>query len=206
MAAPNRGLAPGHGPIPNPSPAAKRGLSTGAIVGIVGGSLALVLVVVAVVVGILVLGNNTIRLKATGVAMEPTIRAGQTVSAMEVDPGKYRPKRGDIVVFTAPATWLAGDRDQMLIKRVIGLPGERVACCDPQGRWTINGTPLDEPYLKAGSASAIMSFDIIVPDGRLWVMGDNRAASNDSRTLFRQNRDIDVATIPVSSVSAIVKL
>jgi signal peptidase I len=128
------------------------------------------------------------------------------VSATKVDPGKYRPKRGDIVVFTAPAQWLAGDSPQMLIKRVIGLPGERLACCDPKGRWTIGGTPLDEPYVKAGSASASMSFDITVPDGRLWVMGDNRAASTDSRTLFRNIRDMGVATIPVSTVSAVVKL
>jgi signal peptidase I len=180
-------------------------LSTGAIVGIVGGGLVLVLVVVAVVVGFVVFGNDTIKVTAPGASMEPTIRAGQSVSATKVDPGKYRPKRGDIVVFTAPAGWLAGKGDQKLIKRVIGLPGERVACCDPKGQWTINGTPLAEPYVKAGNASAGMTFDVTVPDGRLWVMGDNRAASNDSRTQFSHTRDIGAATILVSTVSAVVK-
>jgi len=186
-------------------PGARRGLSTGVIVGIVGGALTLVLLVVAVVVGVVVLGTDTIKLTAAGVSMEPTIRSGQTVSATKVDPGEYRPKHGDIVVFTAPAGWLAVAGDQMVIKRVIGLPGERLACCDPKGRWTIGGTPLDEPYVKAGSASAGVPFDVIVPDGRLWVMGDNRAASNDSSTMFGQTRDIGVATIRVSTVSAVVK-
>lgn len=205
MPAPARGSIPGYGPTPSPAPAAKRGLSTGAIVGIVCGGLALVLLAVAIVVGFVMFGNDTIKLTAGGVSMEPTIRPGQIVSATKVDPGKYRPKRGDIVVFTAPAGWLAGKGDKTLIKRVIGLPGERVVCCDPRGRWTIDGTPLAEPYVKAGSASASAPFDVIVPDGRLWIMGDNRAASNDSHTLFRQTTDIGVATIPVSTVWAIVK-
>jgi signal peptidase I len=195
--------AHGHGRPPTPAHAAKRGLSNGAIVGIVCGGLALVLIVVAVVVAIIVHGH-TIRLTATGVAMEPTIRAGQTVSARKVDPGKYRPKRGDIVEFTAPATWIAGERDQKLLKRVIGLPGERVACCDAKGQWMIGQTSLAEPYVKAGSATAGARIDVIVPDGRLWVMGDNRAASNDSRTVFASSRDMSVATISVSSVTAVV--
>jgi signal peptidase I len=182
-------------------------LSTGAIVGIVAGGLTLVLVVVAVavVVGFAVLGNDTIKFTAASASMEPTIRPGQSVSATKVDPGKYRPKRSDIVVFTAPAAWLATKGDRKLIKRVIGLPGERVVCCDPKGRWTIDGTPLAEPYVKAGSASASKPIDATVPDGRLWIMGDNRAASNDSSTLFGQTVDIGVATIPVSTVIAVVK-
>jgi signal peptidase I len=204
VASPTWELPRGYGRPPTPAPAAKRGLSTGATVGIVGGGLAQVLVMVAVVGGIFVYGNNTIRLTATSVAMEPTIRAGQTVSARKVDLGTYRPKRGDIVVFTAPATWIAGGRDQKLIKRVIGLPGERVVCCDPKGQWAIDQTTLAESYLKPGSAMVIAPTDVTVPGGRLWVMGDNRAASNDSRTLFAASRDIEVATIPVSSVSAVV--
>jgi signal peptidase I len=182
----------------------KRGLSTGAIVGIAGGGLALVLVVVAAVVVGLLRGGTTTRLTATGVAMEPTIRAGQTVSARTVERGEYHPKRGDIVVFTAPGSWIAGDKEQKLVKRVIGLPGEHLACCDVQGRWTIEGTPLDEPYVKAGGGAARVPTDIVVPEGRLWVMGDNRAASNDSRTTFAVSHDIDVATVAVSSVSAVV--
>ncbi len=205
MAAPSRGSVPGYPPPPVPAPTARRGLSTGAIVGIVGGGLALVLVVVVVVVSFVGSGSDTIKLTQTGVSMEPTIRAGQSVSATKVDPGKYRPRRGDVVVFAPPDGWLAGGGDQKLIKRVIGLPGERVACCDTSGRWTIDGTPLVEPYLKAGGATARTPLDVVVPDGRLWVMGDNRAASNDSYTLFSRSANISLATVPVSSVSAVVK-
>jgi signal peptidase I len=188
----------------HPVAPARRRLPTGAIVGIVLGGVALLLVVVAVLVALFVFGNGVVRLKVPGAAMEPTIRAGQTVSARKVDAGEYRPKHGDIVVFAAPARWAADDNAQ-LIKRVIGLPGERLICCDPQGRWMIGGKPLDEPYVKAGSTSGGMSFDVIVPDGRLWVMGDNRAMSNDSRQQFSVTHDIALATVPVSNVSAIVK-
>jgi signal peptidase I len=133
-------------------------LPTAAIVGIVLGGVTLLLVVVVVVVALFVFGNGVVRLKVPGAAMEPTIRAGQTVTARKVDPGGYQPKRGDIVVFAAPARWTADDNAH-LIKRVIGLPGERLTCCDPQGRWMIGGKPLDEPYVKAGSTSGGMSFD-----------------------------------------------
>jgi signal peptidase I len=189
-----------------PAPVVKRGLSTGAIIGIVAGGLALVLVLVAVVVALFAIGNDTIRLKLPGVSMEPTIQAGQSVSATKVNPGAYRPQRGDIVVFTAPAGWIAGgDPGQMLIKRVIGLPGERLVCCDPDIRWTVNGTPLAEPYVKDGNTTAGMSVDVVVPDGRLWVLGDNRSASADSATHFSVSSDIGFATVPVSAVAAIVK-
>jgi signal peptidase I len=200
-----RVAAPAREPfLPHPAPAARRRLPTGAVVGIVGGALALVLVLTAVFVSFMVFGGDTIKLTQTGVSMEPTIRAGQSVSATKVDPGKYRPRHGDIVVFDAPVQWVAGG-GKSLMKRVIGLPGERLACCDPAGRWTIGGKPLDEPYVKAGGDPDRTPFDVVVPDGRLWVMGDNRAASNDSRTLFIRTADINAATIPVSAVSAIVK-
>jgi signal peptidase I len=185
------------------TPAAKRGLSTGAIVAIVAGGVALVLVVVAGAIGFILI-RNTMRFTVPGASMEPTIRAGQTVSATKVDPGKYQPKRGDIVVFRAPEAWTT-KAGEMFVKRVIGLPGERVACCDPKGSLYIDTTPLAEPYLKAGATPDRTSFDIKVPDGRLWVMGDNRAQSGDSLLSFMNSRDINLATIPVSSVSAIVK-
>ena len=113
--------------------------------------------------------------------------------------------RGDIVVFNGDGSWDPGTapRDtnfvvkfaqgfasmfgfghpgDILIKRVIGLPGDRVACCDAQGRVTVNSVPLNErSYLYPGDAPSEIRFNIVVPPGRLWVMGDHRLISDDSR-------------------------
>jgi len=113
--------------------------------------------------------------------------------------------RGDIVVFNGDGSWDPGTPPRntnflvkfgqgfasmfgfghpgdILIKRVIGLPGDKVACCDAQGRVTVNGVPLNEQsYLYPGDSPSESRFDIVVPPGRLWVMGDHRLISDDSR-------------------------
>jgi signal peptidase I len=113
--------------------------------------------------------------------------------------------RGDIVVFNGDGSWDPGPLPantnfaekfvdgfasmfgfghpgDILIKRVIGLPGDHVACCDAQGRVTVNGVPLTEQsYLYPGDAPSEIRFNIVVPAGRLWVMGDHRLISDDSR-------------------------
>ncbi len=113
--------------------------------------------------------------------------------------------RGDIVVFNGDGSWDPGTPPantnfaekfvdgfasmfgfghpgDILIKRVIGLPGDQVACCDAQGRVTVNGVPLTEQsYLYPGDAPSEIRFNIVVPPGRLWVMGDHRLISDDSR-------------------------
>jgi signal peptidase I len=73
------------------------------------------------------------------------------------------------------------DTGQDLVKRVIGVGGDRVACCDGEGRVTINRTPLNESYLYDGDAPSDVPFDVTVPAGSLWVMGDHRGFSEDSR-------------------------
>jgi signal peptidase I len=67
------------------------------------------------------------------------------------------------------------------VKRVIGLPGDTVECCDSQGRLIVNGVPIDEPYIAPGSNPSDIEFKVVVPEGSYWVMGDNRGNSTDSR-------------------------
>jgi signal peptidase I len=80
----------------------------------------------------------------------------------------------DLVGFSAPGT--------DYIKRVIGLPGDHVVCCNADGQITVNGVPLSEKsYLYPGDPPSQLTFNIIVPAGHLWVLGDNRSNSDDSR-------------------------
>ncbi|HEX5598751.1 MAG TPA: signal peptidase I [Micromonosporaceae bacterium] len=105
------------------------------------------------------------------------------------------PKRGEIIVFVAPFEWTHNPKGEDYIKRVIGVGGDTVKCCDEQGRLLINGAPLDEDYLL-GPVSP-HEFEITVPKGRLWVMGDNRASSGDSLQHWRNSKeDIMVGTVP----------
>jgi len=129
--------------------------------------------------------------------------------------------RGDIVVFNGDGSWDPGTvptsqnfavkfadgfasmfgfghPGDILIKRVIGLPGDAVACCDAEGRVTVNGVPLDEQsYLFPGDVPSQDRFNTIVPPGRLWVMGDHRSISDDSRD---HEGDPGGGTIPESAV------
>ena len=139
-------------------------------------------------------------------SMEDTLVLNDRVIVSKLTPGPIDLKRGDIIVFADPGSWLEETppvphgkvvtviRDTMtfvgllpdnsenhLIKRVIGLPGDHVVCCDEGGRITINGAAIKEPYLKPGDAASEQDFDITVPRGRVWVMGDHRSNSADSR-------------------------
>lgn len=133
-------------------------------------------------------------------SMEPTLQVGDRILVdRTVDPADLR--RGDLIVFDAAAAFglerpQAGPGERLLdilgglvgrgpetdyVKRIIGLPGEHIVCCDDDNRLVINGQPLDEPYLYPGDAASETRFDIAVPEGRFWVMGDHRSASSDSR-------------------------
>ncbi|MEZ2389138.1 signal peptidase I [bacterium RCC_150] len=120
-------------------------------------------------------------------------------------PKPFALERGDIVVFKDAQGWLPptqkatpgaftwiqdglafvgllpDETNQHLVKRVIGLPGDRVSCCDSAGRVSVNGTVLSESYINPAQVPLAKSFDVVVPEGKIWVMGDNRNNSADSR-------------------------
>jgi signal peptidase I len=130
-------------------------------------------------------------------SMENTLRVGDRVL---VDKLAYRfggtPRRGDVIVFDGDDSFEeVGGTDY--VKRVIGVGGDRVTCCDTRGRMTVNGHALDETYLYPGNAPSQVAFDIVVPKGRLWVMGDHRDDSRDSRDHLG---DPGGGTVPVGKV------
>lgn len=100
-------------------------------------------------------------------------------------PASERPDRNPVAaVFTwiGQSVGLVAPDSTDFVKRVIGVGGDRVTCCDDQGRVTVNGVPLEEAaYLYPGDAPSDIPFDVEVPEGMLWVMGDHRSASADSR-------------------------
>lgn len=139
-------------------------------------------------------------------SMHDTLIEDDRILVSKLAPGPLKVHRGDIVVFKDPGGWLQDqpvtpttgsqravndvltflglrpvDAGQHLVKRVIGLPGDHVASAGPGKPVTVNGVALDEPYLPPGANPSSIAFDITVPPDSLWVMGDNRDYSEDSR-------------------------
>lgn len=136
-------------------------------------------------------------------SMEHTLDLNDRVLVNKLVYDFRSPERGEIIVFRAPVEW-SGREDEDFIKRIIGVGGDRVVCCDEQQRLMVNGHSLDEPYIfsRDGERDAVADekFDITVPAGRLWVMGDHRSASGDSLEHWQRSQNIDLATIPEKSV------
>ena len=137
-------------------------------------------------------------------SMEDTLLVGDRVLVSKLTPGPFDLHRGDVVVFKDPGGWLdkqppttgvthaigtvltfvglmPADAGEHLIKRVIGLPGDTVMCCDADHRLTVNGVPVIETYVRTGNEPSDRPFTVKVRPGHLWVMGDNRSQSLDSR-------------------------
>jgi signal peptidase I len=127
-------------------------------------------------------------------SMEPTVAAGDRLMVERIHGSQVR--RGDIVVFN-DSVW----GDVPMLKRVVGVGGDDVACCDKQGRLTVNGEPVDEPYLKGKGPASPTGFDAKVPADRLFLLGDNRNTSADSRSHLTDDR----GTVPRSAVNARVE-
>src|SRR5438874_539482 len=110
-------------------------------------------------------------------SMEPAIRPGQQVEARPIANGDYRPRRGDIVIVDAFGSWEPSKTTGPHISRVIGIGGDRVTNTGGSSPITVNGTPLDEKtYIYPGDEpNGRDPFDVQVPAGRLWLMGDHRS-------------------------------
>ncbi|WP_324011408.1 signal peptidase I [Microbacterium sp. JZ37] len=170
-----------------------------------------VIVVVALVVSFLIKTFIVRSFFIPSASMEDTLQIDDRILVDELTPLWTGYERGDIVVFEDPGGWLdpqpkapeqspfmeavdglltlvglsAGDSDDHLVKRIIGLPGDHVECCNALGQITVNGVPVDElGYLKLPEGDTQASndpFDVVVPEGALWVLGDNRDNSRDAR-------------------------
>ncbi|POH72173.1 signal peptidase I [Arthrobacter glacialis] len=154
-------------------------------------------------------------------SMEETLQVGDRVFVNLLVPEPISLKRGDVVVFKDSQGWLGNNvpkpapveqlfinfglapdsSSEHLIKRVIGLPGDHIVCCDSQGKISVNDKSINEPYLAPGSTNdygpSSSKFDLIVPEGKIWVMGDNRNNSSDSR--FHQELN-GKGFVPISDV------
>jgi signal peptidase I len=180
-----------------------------------------VLIVVALVLALLIKSFVIQAFYIPSASMENTLEIGDRVLINKIVYHLRPIHRGDIVVFDGTGSWdfdnapassnifskgldeLEGivgisHDSSIYIKRVIGLPGDHVVCCNAEGQVTVNGVALSESsYLYPGNAPSTQTFNITVPPGRLWVMGDHRAVSYDSRGHMG---DPGGGTIPVSGV------
>jgi signal peptidase I len=182
-----------------------------------------VLVVVALVVSLLIKTFLVQFFYIPSGSMENTLQVKDRVAVNKLPFLSKNINRGDVVVFRDPNNWLPqiteygtnqyvakakgalvavgvlpNPAKQYLVKRVVGVAGDHIVCCTKSGNLTINDVEVTEPYIFAGNKPSEMTFDVTVPKGKLWVMGDHRSASADSR--YHQE-DINKGFVPLSRVT-----
>ena len=182
-----------------------------------------ILVVVALVVSLFIKTFLVQFFYIPSGSMENTLQIKDRVAVNKVPFISKSISRGDVVVFRDPDNWLPEIIDydtnkyvskaksalvavgvlpnpakQYLVKRVVGVEGDHIVCCTKAGNLTINDLEVTEPYIYAGNKPSELKFDVTVPKGKLWVMGDHRGASADSR--YHQE-DINKGFVPVSRVT-----
>jgi signal peptidase I len=182
-----------------------------------------ILVVVALVVSLLIKTFVVQFFYIPSGSMENTLQIKDRVAVNKVPFISNSINRGDVVVFRDPNNWLPEIVDyntnkyvakaksalvavgvlpnpakQYLVKRVIGVAGDHIVCCTKDEKLSVNGIEVTEPYIYAGNKPSEMKFDVTVPAGKIWVMGDHRGASADSR--YHQD-DINKGFVPLSRVT-----
>ena len=182
-----------------------------------------VLVVVALVVSLLIKTFLVQFFYIPSGSMENTLQVKDRVAVNKLPFLSKDINRGDVVVFRDPDNWLPQITDygtnkyvakakgalvavgvlpnpakQYLVKRVVGVAGDHIVCCTKSGNLTINNVEVTEPYIFDGNKPSEMTFEVTVPKGKLWVMGDHRSASADSR--YHQE-DINKGFVPLSRVT-----
>ena len=182
-----------------------------------------ILVVVALIVSLLIKTFLVQFFYIPSGSMENTLQIKDRVAVNKIPLISRSIHRGDIVVFRDPANWLSepfttespfivekireglvavgilpNPAKQYLVKRVVGIGGDRVICCSKNKKLTINGKESTEPYIFEGNDPSDMNFDVTVPTGKIWVMGDHRGASADSR--YHQD-DINKGMVPLNRVT-----
>lgn len=164
----------------------------------------LVTMVVALVIAVLVKTFLIQPFYIPSASMNPTLLTDDKILVSKLSPGVFDLERGDVIVFEDPGDWIPGDAtdnptprvrvlmalslvglapdpsQDHLVKRLIGMPGDHVVCAEEGAQLEVNGVPVDEPYINPATSPCQVPFDVTVPAGKVWVMGDNRHASADS--------------------------
>ncbi|GAA1143026.1 signal peptidase I [Nesterenkonia lutea] len=151
-------------------------------------------------------------------SMEPTLQVDDRIIVNLLAPGVMEVERGDVVVFEDTRQWwgaastvetnvfqdamifvglLPDTSSHYVVKRVVGLGGDEVECCDDQGRIMVNGEPIEEPYVFPGDSPSEVEFSVTVPEDHMWVMGDHRSNSADSRSHLDES---DTGAVPLEDV------
>lgn len=194
---PRGGVGPARRPDPTDHPARRTR------VWVVGG------VVLVVAVALLFAASQRFsRVLVVSASMSPTLEESSTAWLDRAAAGGAGVSVGDVVVFEDPGGWAdaeralgvsvpAADGPLLITKRVLAVGGQTLSCCDDSGRLDRDGHPVSEPYLAPGVVASALAFDVTVPEGYVWVMGDNRAHSLDSRQLYVGSGD---GLVPVANI------
>ncbi len=188
----------------------------------------LITMAVAVLIAVLVKTFLVQPFYIPSASMNPTLLQDDKILVSKLHPGVFDLERGDVIVFEDTANWIPGDAtdnptlrvrfmmvlsliglapdpsQDHLVKRLIGMPGDHVVCESQGSQLQINGTVIDEPYINPETPACQVAFDVTVPEGHVWVMGDNRFASADSAYHEELGQDPFIAIDDITGKAQVV--